>query len=330
MALVEPAFSPAPASNAVKSLSEDTGRPDKKRAPGASDIEKTIVTSQLRSLKQQKDWWTVRLMLHSLNGIERLHTCIMQEPQVQRRLSLAHVGTILVAFCLYAILTLLPQTAHKSHEGPCWHTVSAIVLLLCHLLYSGFMVCKHHQSECLRISLRCVAYLLWAGLSLNVLFSCMFRHRIYLNNIVLVIVEVLVDLHVWLLIVPLLIYLPAMVVSFIVEGLVRAALCRLDDSRMEEIVEEYVYVATGYEALQHPTACSICCCEFKEKELLCSLPCQKSHAFHHDCIATWLKQRKSCPICRTPVPTRTRTLASAPSTIPTNPQRSCRCSCPSF
>ncbi|KAJ4770495.1 hypothetical protein LUZ62_020532 [Rhynchospora pubera] len=53
--------------------------------------------------------------------------------------------------------------------------------------------------------------------------------------------------------------------------------------------------------------CSICLVEYKEGEVLRSMPgC--GHLFHVQCVDTWLKSRPTCPVCRTspltsPVPT---------------------------
>lgn len=45
------------------------------------------------------------------------------------------------------------------------------------------------------------------------------------------------------------------------------------------------------------TECSVCLSEFKEDENLRLLP-KCSHAFHLQCIDTWLKSHSSCPLCR--------------------------------
>lgn len=45
------------------------------------------------------------------------------------------------------------------------------------------------------------------------------------------------------------------------------------------------------------TDCSVCLGEFKEEESLRLLP-KCSHAFHLQCIDTWLKSHANCPLCR--------------------------------
>lgn len=48
------------------------------------------------------------------------------------------------------------------------------------------------------------------------------------------------------------------------------------------------------------TECSVCLNEFEEDESLRLLP-KCSHAFHINCIDTWLLSHKNCPLCRAPV-----------------------------
>jgi hypothetical protein len=45
--------------------------------------------------------------------------------------------------------------------------------------------------------------------------------------------------------------------------------------------------------MQH---CTICMDQFKDRESLMMLAC--FHPFHPDCITTWLKSKRTCPICR--------------------------------
>jgi hypothetical protein len=42
--------------------------------------------------------------------------------------------------------------------------------------------------------------------------------------------------------------------------------------------------------------CVICMSDYEEGEMKKGLPC--SHEYHVKCIDPWLKERKSCPICR--------------------------------
>ncbi|KAF8039446.1 hypothetical protein BT93_B1858 [Corymbia citriodora subsp. variegata] len=49
--------------------------------------------------------------------------------------------------------------------------------------------------------------------------------------------------------------------------------------------------------LKEPFDCAVCLCEFTERDELRLLPLC-SHAFHIDCIDTWLLSNSSCPLCR--------------------------------
>ncbi|KAL6287995.1 hypothetical protein ACE6H2_012385 [Prunus campanulata] len=49
--------------------------------------------------------------------------------------------------------------------------------------------------------------------------------------------------------------------------------------------------------LKEPFDCSVCLCEFSEKDKLRLLP-TCSHAFHINCIDTWLLSNSTCPLCR--------------------------------
>uniref|UniRef100_A0A915JST9 RING-type domain-containing protein n=1 Tax=Romanomermis culicivorax TaxID=13658 RepID=A0A915JST9_ROMCU len=44
------------------------------------------------------------------------------------------------------------------------------------------------------------------------------------------------------------------------------------------------------------SVCVICMCDFESKQLLRVLPC--SHNFHSKCVDKWLKNNRTCPICR--------------------------------
>ncbi|EEF44908.1 ring finger protein, putative [Ricinus communis] len=49
--------------------------------------------------------------------------------------------------------------------------------------------------------------------------------------------------------------------------------------------------------LKEPFDCAVCLCEFTEKDKLRLLPVC-SHAFHINCIDTWLLSNSTCPLCR--------------------------------
>ncbi|KAJ7974542.1 RING-H2 finger protein [Quillaja saponaria] len=49
--------------------------------------------------------------------------------------------------------------------------------------------------------------------------------------------------------------------------------------------------------LKEPFDCAVCLCEFSEKDKLRLLPIC-SHAFHINCIETWLLSNSTCPLCR--------------------------------
>lgn len=51
------------------------------------------------------------------------------------------------------------------------------------------------------------------------------------------------------------------------------------------------------EGIVDGTDCSVCLGEFKEEDSLRLLP-KCSHAFHLQCIDTWLKSHANCPLCR--------------------------------
>ncbi|PIN22074.1 hypothetical protein CDL12_05216 [Handroanthus impetiginosus] len=46
-----------------------------------------------------------------------------------------------------------------------------------------------------------------------------------------------------------------------------------------------------------PFDCAVCLCEFESEDKLRLLP-KCSHAFHMDCIDTWLLSHSTCPLCR--------------------------------
>lgn len=43
--------------------------------------------------------------------------------------------------------------------------------------------------------------------------------------------------------------------------------------------------------------CTICLCNFENKETICVGKCHLTHIFHAQCLGIWLENKKSCPIC---------------------------------
>lgn len=58
-----------------------------------------------------------------------------------------------------------------------------------------------------------------------------------------------------------------------------------------------VFMYKEIEGSQDPFDCAVCLCEFSEKDQLRLLP-MCSHAFHINCIDTWLLSNSTCPLCR--------------------------------
>ncbi|CAN6676079.1 unnamed protein product [Malus baccata var. baccata] len=58
-----------------------------------------------------------------------------------------------------------------------------------------------------------------------------------------------------------------------------------------------VFLYKEIKGLKEPFDCPVCLCEFCEKDRLRLLPIC-SHAFHIDCIDTWLLSNSTCPLCR--------------------------------
>ena len=61
--------------------------------------------------------------------------------------------------------------------------------------------------------------------------------------------------------------------------------------------------------LEEHSSCTVCMSAYEEKEILRTLPCL--HSFHRDCIDPWLKQNKTCPMCKMPIDADINVLLSA-------------------
>lgn len=68
----------------------------------------------------------------------------------------------------------------------------------------------------------------------------------------------------------------------------------LDQSSIDALPVFYYEDIMG---LKEPFDCAVCLCEFSDQDKLRLLP-TCSHAFHLDCIDTWLLSNSTCPLCR--------------------------------
>ncbi|KAK7265320.1 hypothetical protein RJT34_32939 [Clitoria ternatea] len=58
-----------------------------------------------------------------------------------------------------------------------------------------------------------------------------------------------------------------------------------------------VFLYKAIIGLKNPFDCAVCLCEFEPEDKLRLLP-KCSHAFHMECIDTWLLSHSTCPLCR--------------------------------
>jgi E3 ubiquitin-protein ligase AIP2 len=49
--------------------------------------------------------------------------------------------------------------------------------------------------------------------------------------------------------------------------------------------------------------CAVCRCELVAGDAVRLMPCSDAHVFHVPCLAPWLAQHNSCPVCRHELPT---------------------------
>ncbi|GKV18897.1 hypothetical protein SLEP1_g29217 [Rubroshorea leprosula] len=76
-------------------------------------------------------------------------------------------------------------------------------------------------------------------------------------------------------------------------------LFRLHDSGLDQASIDAlpVFFYKDVTGLKEPFDCAVCLCEFSYQDKLRLLPAC-SHAFHIDCIDTWLLSNSTCPLCR--------------------------------
>lgn len=68
--------------------------------------------------------------------------------------------------------------------------------------------------------------------------------------------------------------------------------CGLTDAQIESLPK----MKAGDASVNDPR-CAVCCMEFEVNEDVCSLPRCK-HAFHGECVEPWLRENKTCPMCK--------------------------------
>ncbi|XP_049385304.1 RING-H2 finger protein ATL46-like [Solanum stenotomum] len=69
------------------------------------------------------------------------------------------------------------------------------------------------------------------------------------------------------------------------------------DQAFIDALPVFVYKEVVVGPTKEPFDCAVCLCEFSEKDKLRLLP-TCSHAFHINCIDTWLLTNSTCPLCR--------------------------------
>ena len=69
------------------------------------------------------------------------------------------------------------------------------------------------------------------------------------------------------------------------------------DQSFIDALPVFLYGAVVGGGGKDPFDCAVCLCEFEDDDRLRLLP-KCSHAFHVDCIDTWLLSHSTCPLCR--------------------------------
>ncbi|KAK7389040.1 hypothetical protein VNO78_23872 [Psophocarpus tetragonolobus] len=80
-------------------------------------------------------------------------------------------------------------------------------------------------------------------------------------------------------------------------------LFRLHDSGLDQALIDALPVFCYQDLLgsKEPFDCAVCLCEFSEDDKLRLLP-MCTHAFHMNCLDTWLLSNSTCPLCRASLP----------------------------
>lgn len=68
-----------------------------------------------------------------------------------------------------------------------------------------------------------------------------------------------------------------------------------------ECIEQMRVVLLEEFPTEYPKDCCICMCDFAAGELIVATTCE--HVFHKRCFQEWLRHARTCPVCRTDIPT---------------------------
>jgi len=64
-------------------------------------------------------------------------------------------------------------------------------------------------------------------------------------------------------------------------------------------LEMHVFNSSTSEIREEDRNCIICMADYEDEDEVRELKC--GHYFHKDCIDTWLKRKKICPLCNQPI-----------------------------
>ena len=69
-----------------------------------------------------------------------------------------------------------------------------------------------------------------------------------------------------------------------------------DDENVTKLVSIIPVFTVKEKNINNNNKCAICLSDFEVGEKKSTLPCM--HSFHYNCIEKWIKEKKSCPICK--------------------------------